>query len=105
MIIKTKKGIYMQDLRDNCVILDEETVETTMVTKTQLYGSKKSSRLKKLKRVAKQEENLIYKASKAAKNLNKEKFKKILHIFRTSKGQDKLSAAKMIIKSASKHAA
>ena len=95
----------MKNVQNNNEILDDVTVELQEVSKTALYGSKKNGRIKAYKKRQKKSNNLIYKASKAVKRLDKEKFKKIIHTFRTTTGETKIAAAKMIIKSDSKQAA
>ena len=95
----------MEDAKNNNEVLDEVSTETEEVTKTTLYGSKKDGRVKSYKKRQKKSNNLIYKARKAAKRLDKEKFKKVIHTFRTTTGDAQIAAAKMIIRSDSKQAA
>jgi len=88
----------------NNQILDEAVVETPVLTKTELYGSKKDSRVKNYRKKQKKVNNTIYKASKAIKKLDRKKYKKVIHAFRTLSGEAKLAAAKMIIRSSKKAA-
>lgn len=95
----------MENAQNNNEILDQEVIDTQLVSKTELYGSKKDRILKSLKKRKKRSKNLTYKASRTIKELDKNKFKKIINIFRNSNGEQKISAAKMIIRSGKKQAA